>query len=186
LRSLRKGMPITGHVYVGLDPIKHRPEARDYPFLCGRLEDVRGALIAPFDIFLFATSLDHFQDISIAAQTIRNLARPGALAIFWVGLHDQTFVSEQLGSKLLRGLYSSLHPLRFFKQLLNIQAKFLANYLFFLRRREKIQLNIPLDKLHFHYFTQKTLEEALLLFGTVEHQIHIPGTNSVFVCVRVR
>jgi hypothetical protein len=185
VHSLRKGMPMTGHVYVGLDPMSHNLDKREYPFVAGRLEDLPGTFIDPFDVFLFSTSLDHFQDLSLTAQTVRSLASPGALAIFWVGLHDQTLVGEHLGAQIMHKLYRSLHPLRFIPRLLETLVKLLANYLRLLRRRRDMYSGVPLDKLHFHYFTQKRLAETLPLFGTMERYVHVPGTNSVFVCVQM-
>lgn len=185
VRSLRKGMSVTGNVYVGLDPMSHNLDKRDYPFVAGRLEDLPGTLAHPFDVFLFSTSLDHFQDLSFTAQTVRSLARPGALAIFWVGLHDQTLVAEQVGAKIFHKMFGSLHPQRFIPRFLETLVKILVSYFWLLRRRCDMRSGVPLDKLHFHYFTQETLSKTLLMFGTVERYIHILGTNSVFVCVRM-
>lgn len=185
VRSLRKGMPVTRNVYVGLDPMSHNLEKRDYPFVAGRLEDLPGTLTHPFDVFLFSTSLDHFQDLSLTAKTVRSLASPGALAIFWVGLHDQTMVAEHVGAQIFQKLYGSLHPLRFIPRFLETLIKIPVKYFWLLQRRRDMRSGVPLDKLHFHYFTQKSLAETLPLFGTVERQIHVLGTNSVFVCVRM-
>lgn len=183
--SLRKGMSVTGNVYVGLDPISHNLEKRDYPFVAGRLEDLPGTLAHPFDIFLFSTSLDHFQDLSVTAKALLSLAHPGALAIFWVGLHDHTLIAEKEGARMFQRLYGSLHPLRFIPRLLETIVKIPLKYLKLLRRGRDMRSGVPLDKLHFHYFTRKSLAETLLLFGKVERYLQVPGTNSVFVCVRM-
>lgn len=185
VRSLHHGMPVTGHVYVGLDPMSHNLDKRDYPFVAGRLEDLPGTLTNPFDVFLFSTSLDHFQDLTLTARTVHSLASPGALAIFWVGLHDQSLVAEHVGAQIFQKLYASLHPLRFLARYITTIMKIPAKYLWLLRRQRDMQSGVPLDKLHFHYFTEKSLRETLPLFGQVERYIHVPGTNSVFVCVRM-
>lgn len=185
VRSLRRSLPTTGHVYVGLDPMNHNLDKRDYPFVAGRLEDLAGTLADPFDVFLFSTSLDHFKDMALTAKTVRGLARPSALAIFWVGLHDRTLMAEQAGVHVFRKLYASLNPLRFLLRYAEAAAKLPVKYLWLRRRQRNLRSGVPLDQLHFHYFTEEGLRETLPLFGQVERYIHVPGTNSVFVCVRM-
>ncbi|MGH9906934.1 MAG: class I SAM-dependent methyltransferase, partial [Pyrinomonadaceae bacterium] len=60
-----------GHLYVGLDPIPHNVAGRNYPFICGKLEDLPAVIDEKFDVFLFSTSLDHVENIETAASAVR-------------------------------------------------------------------------------------------------------------------
>lgn len=79
---------MVGHVDVGLDPMSHNLDERDCTFVASRLKDLHGTLTDRFDVLLFSTSMDRFQDLALKARTVRSLACPCALAIFWLGLHD--------------------------------------------------------------------------------------------------
>ncbi|MEW5942676.1 MAG: hypothetical protein AB1710_02340 [Pseudomonadota bacterium] len=186
VRSLQIGQAATSNVYVGLDPLKHNMSGRQYPFIAGRLEDLPGTLNARFDAFLFSTSLDHFQDIRQCAAVISSLANPGAVSIFWIGLHDPAIVAEQVGAHVFRKIFASLHPVRFLWRYLEAGFRVPVTYIRLLARRSKLLTGKPLDNLHFHYFTERNLRPALELFGEVERYLQVPGTNSVFVCVRHR
>ena len=100
-------------IYVGIDPIRHNISGRAYPFICGRIEDLPKKLDDKFDVFLFSTTLDHFERIESVVTIVRQLANRDAICIFWIGLHDTQIVAEQAGSKAFLKLYRSLNPLRF-------------------------------------------------------------------------
>lgn len=186
VNSLRRAQSETGNIYVGLDPLKYNLQDRDYPFIAGRLEDLPAAFASKFDVFLFSTSLDHFENIEQVANIVSSLAREDAISIFWVGLHDPSLVAEQIGAHSFRKLYASLHPLLFFWRYLQAGLKIPIEYLRLRARRTRLIAGKPLDNLHFHYFTERNLLPNLRHFGNIEHFLHVPGTNSVFVSVRRR
>lgn len=183
-RSVLQGQSDSGNAYVGLDPLNYNLATREYPFVAGRLEDLPGTFSVPFDVFLFSTSLDHFRDLEKVAQIVSDLASKHALCIFWIGLHDQTMVAEQVGAHIFRKLFASLHPLRFLWHYIEAVLKIPLRYLWLLKRRAQLLAGKSLDDMHFHYFTERNLHPILASFGKIERYLHVPGTNSVFICVR--
>lgn len=183
--TLKREHARTGILYAGLDPIAHDIEQRDYPFACARLEDLHTVLDDRFDVFVFATSLDHFEQLDEVARAVRGLAAENAVCIFWVGLHDPILVGEQIGARAYRRLFSSLAPLGFVWRYARTMASMAVNYLRLLRRRSRSRRNLPLDDLHFHYFTEESLARTLLRFGPCIDRLIVPGTSSVFATVRV-
>lgn len=175
----------TGNVYVGLDPIERDIDEREYPFICGRIEDLPDALEDRFDTFVFATSLDHFEDLERVANAVRRLATPDARCHFWVGLHDVPSVSEQSGARAYRRLFASLGPAGFFLRLCRLVVSAGRDYFRSIVRTRRLARGLPLDMLHFHYFTQANVASHLARFGTLEQTLRVPGTNSLFATVRV-
>ncbi|MCC6532435.1 MAG: hypothetical protein IT531_07800 [Burkholderiales bacterium] len=183
--TLRREAGRTGNVYVGLDPIAYDIDRRTYPFACARLEDLADAIDDRFDAFLFATSLDHFENLADVAHAVRTLAAGDAVCVFWVGLHDAALVGQQSGARAYRRLFSSLRlrafVFHYFRNLIGMPV----NYARLLHRRRNMRHGRPLDRLHFHYFTEASLDQSLAQFGTRIDTINIPGTASIFTTVRM-
>jgi hypothetical protein len=97
----------------GLGP-SHNDLEPNFPFLCSTLE----AAAEPFDfkekfdLFLFCTSLDHFESIEQCADAVRSLATPDARCVFSIGLHDQNLVAAPECGAVFRRLFRS-HPTLF-------------------------------------------------------------------------
>lgn len=185
VETLRRTRDATGHVYVGLDPIEHEIDRREYPFICGRLEDVRTVLSDKVDVFLFATSLDHFDDLEGVRDAMRDLAAPGALCIAWVGLHDSRLIAGQTGARAFERLFRTLSVPGFLLRSVRTLAS-LPVYFGRLRLRERrLRLGEPLDRLHFHYFTETSLRATLQRLGRIADTVFVPGTNCVFMTVEI-
>jgi len=173
------------NVYVGLDPFAGAAE-RAYPFVQGRLEDLPEAIEPAFDLFLFATSLDHIRSLGEAAAAVRRLARPGAHAIFWVGLRDNALLGRTLGMTHLQPLFADLGPIAFLGRWLKLALYDLPrHYAYFRRQNWRLRHGRPLDRLHFHYFTTLTIEGALRTFGDVIDRFAPPGGADLFATVRL-
>lgn len=183
--TLRRECGITGNVYAGVDPISHDVEHRSYPFVCARLEELHRLLDDRIDAFLFATSLDHFENLDEVASAVRRLASDNALCIFWVGLHDAVLVGEQSGARAYQRLFCSLSPAAFGWRYLRNVVGMTVTYFRLLRRHRRLRDGCALDNRHFHYFTRSSLEHGLRAFGTQIDSLVIPGTASVFTTVRV-
>jgi SAM-dependent methyltransferase len=186
VRPLQDSLVSRGIQYVGLDPIDQNLSGRDYPFICGRIEDLPPVLEGEFDLFLFATSLDHLEDTARAAEAVRKLSAPRALGIFWFGLHDPSVVAEELGRKWFGRLYSSLNPLVFLVRAALVVAVMARRYPDMVRRARQLRHGIPLDRFHFSYFTRSNMLPHLEHFGEVRDLTHITGTNSSFAAVEIR
>jgi SAM-dependent methyltransferase len=129
-----------GHInYVGLDPLRVTLE-RDYPFLCGRIED--GAMIFDrplFDGAIFSTSLDHIDNLEECGAALTRLCKTGAIIVLWIGIHDPASVGKMAGlavfDRVLTPLflpvswvkllvYSTVH----FPRLMNSLSRTIKNY----------------------------------------------------------
>ncbi len=185
VRPLEPVLVSLGIQYVGLDPMNQNLNGRDYPFVCGRIEDLPSILETKFDVFLFATSLDHIEDTARAAGAVRKLSTERALGVFWVGLHDPEIVAEELGRKWFGRLYASLNPLLFLLRAALVIAVMARRYPDMVRRRWQLRRGAPLDKLHFAYFTRSNVRFYLQHFGEVLDFSHVPGTNSAFATVEI-
>jgi SAM-dependent methyltransferase len=170
--------------YVGLDPLEENLE-RDYPFICGRLEDLAGqSMDKKFDMAMFTTSLDHFENaknaLSLAAGTT-----DGGRAIIWSGVHDSPLIARHNLSAWIDDLCRKNST--FLKR---TAAFWLYAALTWPRvaralsvRERKLAAGKPLDPLHFHYFTENQLKTLLEDAGTVHEFTRCPGSNAVFAAV---
>ena len=173
--------------YIGLDPIKINLE-RDYPFVCGRLEDLaKQGLSRPADVVLFATSLDHFENVQTALALAGRLAGTGRV-LLWVGLHDSPAVSSVVGAKVFARLCEiTRSPVLRLAGLLAYALLHGSRLFFRLNQRERtLARGGRLDKFHFHYFVRDTLLQILGQSGAVEELVVLPGSNSCFVALRVQ
>lgn len=185
-RSIEQFQGLTGNIYLGLDPLPFNLEDRAYPLIVGKIEDVYKNIQTSFDVFIFSTSLDHFEDLSDVASALKKIAKPNAILIIWTGLHDPSLVAEQIGSSIYRRLYASLNPIIFVYRAIKALISIPFNYLRLLQRRIQLKINKPLDNLHFHYFTERSIHSEMKAFGEVESYLQIPGTNSAFMVVRLK
>lgn len=183
VKAIKNSQDTVGNIYVGLDPLLIDVKERKYLFIAGRLEDLSKVMLSQFDVFIFSTSLDHFEDIGDVCKSIFPVAKKGARLIFWVGLHDPGIVSQSIGAKFFRNLYGSVNPIHFLYFFLKANLLLLAGYLKMLKRRIFLMKNKRLDNLHFHYFTEGSVISVLRQFGVVEKIVSIPGTNSIFATV---
>lgn len=172
-------------IYTGLDPLDANVDTRTYPFIHGRLEELPGRLREPFDAFVFSTSLDHFEDVQRAAADVRQLASQGAIAIFWVGLHDPQYVAELMGSDLFGRYFHDGRSGTLATGAAQLMARIPLMAGRLAARQRRLASNTPLDDLHFHYFTAASLPGALSHFGEVVDVTRLPGSNSVFATVTV-
>ncbi len=174
--------------YVGLDPFRRNLD-REYPFICSTVEQLASVKdrIPTFDAFLFSTSLDHMQDVAAAADSVRGVAKPGALAVFWVGLHDVPIVSAAIGAQLFEKVFSSRSMLR---QVARFYAwallRFPGHVRLMARRADALRTGKSLDNFHFHYFQAGSLDVAIRAFGEIEDTLLVPNSNSCFVTCRIR
>lgn len=173
--------------YVGLDPLPHNME-RSYPFVCGRLEDLASLSgFAPrFDLFVFGTSLDHFEELGAAAAAVRRLAAPGALLVCWNGLQEPEKVVCGNGVAVFQALVG-------YRSLLAAMCAYAGYGLIRLPRlltrmrvrRDKIAKSEVMDH-HFRWFTEANTADYLSGFGDVIDMVVLPNTNHSFATVRIK
>ena len=172
--------------YTGLDPIAENLE-RDYAFICGRLEDVEAANFdKKFDMAVFATSLDHFEDAKKALELAGKITKGGHVLI-WSGLHDSPLIARIGVADMTDRVCRENHGV------LSRTLAFLSYALFtwprvsrdLATRERKLDKGDSLDKLHFNYFTETALKDLLLSTGQINEFAVCPGTNSVFVSLTV-
>jgi SAM-dependent methyltransferase len=186
MQALESTLAANQVMYVGLDPLAENTSGRDYPFICGRIEDVPSVLDDRFDMFLFSSSLDHLEDTDRAAAAVQELAADRAVGVFWIGLHDADLVGGALGQKWFARLFSSLNPVLFFARAVAVAGVIARRYPDLVRRAWRLKTGVPLDNLHITYFTRSNVRSHLERFGELRDLTHIPGTNSVFATVAIR
>jgi hypothetical protein len=171
--------------YYGLDPLDINFTSRSYPFFLGDLTQLADQvnLKSQFDIFVFATSLDHIEDLDKTRSEIYKLASPSAAVVFWCGLRDPELAGEHNGSlvfnKVLSGRVATGYLLYCIYGILRLPRLLFRTA----RTRYRLRRGIPLDDLHERYFTSGSLEAIVQEFGTITSSVRIPGSNSVFYCV---
>ncbi|MGZ4068247.1 MAG: hypothetical protein ACXVPE_16115, partial [Bacteroidia bacterium] len=153
-------IPVSKHInYIGLDPIPKNPE-RDYSFICSRLENIADILEPnSIDVFLFSTSLDHFENIESIYPLLKKIGKKNAHIIICSGTHDagiiasldavnfmKRFTNNGNFEKGVIGKAKYINRLRIFNRFM------LKNYNNYSVRSEKLRNKVALDNLHFHYF----------------------------------
>ena len=53
------------------------------------------------------------------------------------------------------------------------------------RRNNKLLRQIPLDDLHYHYFTESSLKAFMTKIGSIVECHHVKNTNSFFYAVQI-
>jgi len=169
--------------YIGLDAFEMHLD-RDYSFICSRLETLMKvpAFKNKFDILLFGTSLDHFEDIGQVAAAVQYLAVPGAKVIFWIGLHDIDLTASEEGANQFRRVFrNDSYPDILLRCLGFIFWSFPRVTFALLRNRFRLKRKQKIDDFHFHYFTERDLPGVLAKFGEITDITSVPGGGSVFV-----
>lgn len=172
--------------YAGLDPIAENLD-RDYAFVCGRLEDLKEAsLDRKFDMAVFATSLDHFEDAKKAIELAGQITRGGHVLI-WSGLHDSPLIARigvaDMTDRLCRENHNAIsRTLSFLFYSLFTWPRVSRDLA---TRERNLEKGVSLDKLHFNYFTETDLKDLLLSTGQINEFAICPGTNSVFISLTV-
>jgi len=172
--------------YLGLDPIWVN-EDRAYDFLCAKVEDLNWLNIQNrYDLALFATSLDHFLDVDIALNAVKKVMNKGGYMIFWVGLHDSHLVAEMAATRAFAHIFAARS---LFKRM-GLLAKWVAIELprllvICFTRGSRLRKGKPLDRFHFHYFLEANMAGMLSAHGELVETIRLPGTNSLFIVVKV-
>ena len=173
-------------VYAGLDPLNETPE-REYPFVRGRLEDLADKeLNKKFDMAVFATSLDHFEDARNALALAAKVTGKGRVLV-WCGLHDSPLIARINIANWIDRLCRDNRA--FFSRSLAFLTYALLTWprvaMALSRREKKLAAGRPLDKLHFHYFTEQKLRALLEDVGQVHEFSRCPGSNAVFAAITV-
>lgn len=169
--------------YIGLDPFEVNQREREYMFINGKFEGLHKYLEIKFDYLLFSTSLDHFENLDAVRNEIQKVLKPQGLVFFWVGLHDGNIVARQSLAHSFKN-FNILNKLEVIKTIIKIPLQILRTYLSILKREDKLKQNIPLDNLHFHYFTKSSLDDYMNSLGELIDKKHIPLTNSIMYVIR--
>jgi hypothetical protein len=174
-------------LYVGLDPLPENAE-REYPFVCGRLEDLaaREDFAGRFDVFTFGTSLDHLEDLGVAAQAVRRLAAPNARMVCWNGLQEPERIALGYGGAVFGRLASYESKAAAMLAFAGYGALRLPRLLSSMaRQRAAVEREAPLDS-HYRWFTEENSRRHLSLFGEPVDIVALPNTHHCIATVVVR
>lgn len=165
--------------YLGLEPLQVAVE-RDYPCVVGAVAENLPVGDRTVDGLLFATSLDHIENVRGALEEARRVLKQSGRAYLWVGLHEPEIVSRTM-APIHSWIYAG-SALRRAASLL-VPHAVLARALFMLAARSyKLRRGLPLDHAHHRYYTRKSLRAELVSYGFhPEREVLVPGSNSLFV-----
>jgi len=178
------GRPIN---YVGLDALAVNLD-RDYPFICSRIEHLceLDEFKHRFDAFIFGTSLDHFEDQAEVAESILKMAKPGAKAYFWIGLHDPERAAAEEGANLFEQMFVDVTVWSFIGRYLKFMLwQFPRIALSIFRRIRKLDEGTRLDGFHCWYFRDSDIPSVLSRYGEIVDVTELPGSNSIFCTCRL-
>jgi SAM-dependent methyltransferase len=172
VRELRVG------AYIGLEPLAAACD-RKYPCLAGAVAERIPLRAASVDRVIFATSLDHVENLGPALSEVRRVLRASGTAYAWVGLYEPHVMAKALTYHdflFSRGLVKHAAKVAFFPL---YHARFLAKMAV---RAYRLRRGIPLDEKHFRYYTRTRLGEELRSHGlALRRELLVPGSSSIFV-----
>lgn len=165
--------------YLGLEPLSVRVE-REYPCLVGALAEGTPLRDSSVDALLYATSLDHIENVPDAMREARRILKRGGRAYFWVGLNEPEVVSRAMAP-----IHSWIYKGSMARRAVSLAAPHavLARSLLQLGVRSyKMSRGIPLDHAHFRYYTRASLREELGNAGFhIVRELLVPGSSSIFL-----
>jgi SAM-dependent methyltransferase len=186
--GLSKSLPLyvselSARGYVGLEPLQ-TPVDRDYLCIVGAVAEHLPIQDASFDAILLATSLDHIERVDEALGELKRILSSQGRLYFWVGLHEP---EVQARAKTFHPIF---YGARGWKRLLRIGAAY-AEYAYFMwrmaKRKRALAKGVPLDDIHFRYYTRASLLAELDRNGLDVHRtLMVPGSNSFMVEARPR
>ena len=102
-------------------------------------------------------------------------------------MHDSSIVSRSFGSSTFHTVFrDGKGALIYLWRLIKIVTRnFYKLSKYFSKREKKLKAGLPLDKLHFHYFTYDKFIKELNDLGEIDESLLIPGTNSIFISLNV-
>jgi SAM-dependent methyltransferase len=170
--------------YVGLDPII-TDYARDYLFINAKLEECAGLIgNDAFNVFVFCTSLDHFESIENVSSVVKSLSKKNSYILFFVGLHDTKYVAPDIGAKAYARIFSNMNAGHFALHWARTMVSLPVTYSLMMMRNRKLKRDVPLDEFHFHYFTEDRIRRIAASFGDLIDITFVPHTNALFLAVR--
>jgi len=124
------------------------------------LENISNILeLGSIDLFLFSTSLDHFEDINSIYPLLKTVGKKGAHIIICSGTHDTGIIASLDAANFLNKFTNSVHfskgaigKMKYMNRLRIFNRFMLKNYNNYAQRAEKLKNKTALDNLHFHYF----------------------------------
>jgi ubiquinone/menaquinone biosynthesis C-methylase UbiE len=164
--------------YIGLEPLDVSVD-RSYYCISGAVAESIPLADHTVDAFLFATSLDHVQDVGKALAEIRRVLRKGGRVYLWVGLRDPDLL---FGAHNLYGTFFHGSLIKRAARVLLSQAVLAKFAVAVALTQLRMQRGVPLDDFHFHYYTRASLREELTNGGlAIARQIVVPGSLSIFI-----
>lgn len=167
--------------YIGLEPLT-TPVKRAFPCLVGAMAERTVFRDGMIDAILLATSIDHIEDVDTAMTEMKRILAPGGRIYLWVGLYD----SELLAAE--KTFHNLTHRGSWLKRIVRfalVNVEFTVLLLRMLDRKRRLGKGIPIDNVHFRYYTRKTITEDLAKWGLhAERELLVPGSSSLFIEAR--
>jgi SAM-dependent methyltransferase len=163
--------------FIGLEPLTKLTD-RDFPCLVGAVAEHIPLEDQSVDAVLFPTSLDHIEDADAAIMEVGRILKPRGQIFIWQGLNGPEDLARQKSAE--HALSGS--PLRQAFRVAAGTADYALLRYRMLRRARHLKNGVPLDTVHFRWFTRGSLIDMIAGWGlTVVRELVVPGTTSMFV-----
>jgi SAM-dependent methyltransferase len=164
--------------YVGLEPISVGVQ-RNYDCLVGAVCEAIPLESASVGAAVFATSLDHIDNVDAAIAEVRRVLTPDGKLYFWIGMYEpealaysKTFEHALLrGSRLKRTVRAAIPYLE-------------TGYLLYRmnKRRRDLAAGRRLDNAHCRYYTRDLVARSMETWGLrINRQLLVPGSTALLV-----
>jgi SAM-dependent methyltransferase len=163
--------------YIGLEPLAvAAPPA--FPLLSGAIAERLPIRDGALDAVMFATSMDHIEDIDSSISEAKRVLRPGGRIYMWIGLYDpeeiaraKTFAVILMGSRLKRVV-----------RLLAAHVEYAHTLWRMAQRKRRLRKGIRLDPYHCRYYTRDLVAASLESWKLEPvRSLVVPGAPSMFV-----
>ena len=164
--------------YVGMEPLTVAVD-RDYPCLVGAVAEITPMADASVDAAVFATSLDHIEEVDVAMADIRRVLKPGGRVLVWNGLYEPEALAF---GKTFETIFLTGSPLKRAARILAGPLEYAHLGYRMWKRRRMIARGQRLDDAHCRYYTRESSVADLVRWGfTVTRSIVVPGSPSMFL-----
>ena len=167
--------------YLGLEPLTE-PVDRTYPCLVGALAEKIPLKDSSVDAVLFATSLDHIEDVDAAMKEVCRVLKNDGKLFIWQGLYEPEMLARE---KSFERIFFEPSPIKRAARMLAgpLEYAVLARRIF--KRRRQLRTGERIDSAHFRWYTRQRLRESMAKWNfTVARELEPPGVASIYIEAR--
>jgi SAM-dependent methyltransferase len=166
--------------YIGLEPLMVSNDPH-YPKLLGAIAEALPIRDGVLDAVMFATSMDHIEDIDGAVSEAKRVVGLEGRLYMWIGIYDPDIIARtkafhniMLGSRVKKTLRFLAAHVEYSYTLWQMKD-----------RRKRLAKGIRIDPYHCRYYTRENVGTSLAHWGLeAVRSVEVPNTASLFVEAR--